>query len=1043
MTRDAIPEARGGDAVSRRTVLYGSGAVAAGFGLRLPGDTPTAGAPGGAGATRLEVHESANLCVSLSPDGATLAMDALNVIWTLPASGGAARRLTDDLQDATRPHWSPDGHTIVFQSYRHGTYDLWTVHADGSGLRRLTEGASYDREPRFSPDGRLIAFISDRGNAGRIWLLETSNGALRPLTEGDRTCSGPSWSHDGRRVFYAADGAIEAVDVSSGAVETLVQPPPGARLSSPSMSRSGRLAHVRTTGPTPRLVVSGQVVGEGEDVFDCPPVWLSESEFLYTADGGIRRRTWGAGTAEEVPFAATVTMTRPVYRRRPRDLKSRASRAVKGIADPVLSPDGRSIAFRALNALWLLPVGGRPRALADDGHFVSCPDWSPDGRTLVYSCDRAGTADLWTCDTVSGEHRRLTHLPGAQTAPRWSPDGARVAYQDEDGATWVLHVSEGTTNQVLPPLYQPGRPDWSPDGRYLVLAAVRPYSRLGSAGHNQILTVSLRDGSVRYQAVAPERSLSTRSGDGPLWTRDGRHLVFGMESLAWRVPVTADGEITGKPEQLTDEVTDSLSVSAGTGALLYLHNGVLRTLGPDDRQARTVSTHLRWRRRRPPVDRTVVRAGAVWDGRSGRLREDADVVIRDGVVEDVVRRGAVRAGTVIDASNLTVMPGLIDTHCHWYWRGAEWGDRQGRAWLAYGVTTSRSPGDPAYQMVETREALEAGVKVGPRLLGSGEGLEGTRASHRVMRPVTSPEQLDRELDRAFALEYDLVKSYMRLPVSYERHVVQRAHDRGVAVTSHYLYPAADTGLDGMEHTGGGNRLGYSRTLSAALGRTYADSVGLLAASGMWISTTTLFASELFLEDMALVDDERTRVLFPPWEYQRLREKAENADGPTYDLNHAWTVGDVDMLLRVHRAGGLVVAGTDAALDDIGIALHQNLRAMVKYGFTPYEALTTATGNAARALGLHQQIGALAPGYLADLVCVEGDPLTDVKSAAAVRRVMVGGRAWTVPELLEPFQRAGAVRDDVPVHRPGPRQAPSTEHYWHRPEWRQRGCCRPM
>ncbi|MEV6314507.1 amidohydrolase family protein [Streptomyces sp. NPDC051776] len=314
-----------------------------------------------------------------------------------------------------------------------------------------------------------------------------------------------------------------------------------------------------------------------------------------------------------------------------------------------------------------------------------------------------------------------------------------------------------------------------------------------------------------------------------------------------------------------------------------------------------------------------------------------------------------------------------------------------------------------------------------------------------MRPVFSRAQLDRDLERAFALEYDLLKSYIRLPVAYEREVVARAHAHGVPVTSHYLYPAVRTGLDGMEHTGGGNRLGYSRTLSYAAGRTFQDSVDLLAASGMWISTTTLFASELFLDDRSLIEDERTRVLFPEWEYRRLLKKAEDAAGPEGELNHAWTVGDVDMLLRVHRAGGLVVAGTDAALDDIGISIHQNLRVMVRYGFTPREALTTATGNAARALGLGDQLGAVAPGFLADLVCVEGDPLRDIGAAAAVRKVMVGGYLSTVPDLLAPFRKPAAAaaparhRNRVLASAPTARR--KGKHYWHAPEWSHHGCCR--
>ncbi|MER7664245.1 amidohydrolase family protein [Streptomyces sp. NPDC096193] len=1046
----------GSGLVSRRALLHRSGAVGLGtlwfageLGRVAHADEETAGHAAVDGFVRVATHESANLCAALSPDGRMLAIDALNAIWLLPAAGGAARRLTVDELDATQPHWAPDGKSLVFQSFREGTYDLWLIGVDGSGLRRLTSGDGYDQEPKFSPDGRFVAFASDRDNTGRIEIIDTATGARRALTRQDRNLSMPTWTADGRQVAYVAEqGAIETVDVATGTIRTLLTGPADAALYAPSVGPDGRLAYVRVTGARAELMLGDRALTKDEDVFPLAPVWLSSGELLYTADGRMYRRPLDGGGRTEVPFTATVEVRRVDHEgRRGPDLTGDRAQKVLGIADPALSPDGRKIAFRALNALWLLTTGTeRPVKIVADGYFNSSPDWAPDGRSLVHVSDRAGTANLWRYDIAKGTSERITDLPNAQLSPRWSPDGSRIAYQDESGATWVLTLADGSVTQVTPSLYQPGPPAWSPNGRTLALAAPAPYSRRSINGVNQILTVDMATYELRYQAVAPGRSVSTRSGDGPLWTPDGTHLVVGIESQAWKVPVDAAGRITGEPVRISGETADSLSVGMRCGTLLYLSLGRLRAVDLDGGTPRPVPTRLSWTRRPAPTGRTVVRTGAVWDGTSDTLRHGVDVVLSGSRIEKVVRRGSVRGERLVDASDLTVMPGLIDTHNHWHWRGPQWGDRQGRAWLAYGVTTSRTPADPSYQMVETREALAAGAKVGPRYFGSGEGFEGTRGRHRVMRPVLSPDQLDRDLQRALALRYDLLKSYIRLPLEYERDLVARAHAAGVPVTSHYLYPAARTGLDGMEHTGGGNRLGYSRTLSFAAGRTFQDSVDLLVASGMWISTTTLFASELFVEDRSLVEDERTRVLFPDWEYARLVQKAQDAASGSADarLNHAWTVGDCDMLLRVQRAGGLVVAGTDAALDDIGISIHQNLRILVKYGFTPREALLTATGNAARALGLGGRLGRVSPGHLADLVCVSGDPLTDIRAAAAVRQVLVGGHTHHVPELLEPFRASAATARSAPrnsVRAAAPSAHRNAEHYWHTAEWQHSGCCR--
>jgi hypothetical protein len=386
-----------------------------------------------------------------------------------------------------------------------------------------------------------------------------------------------------------------------------------------------------------------------------------------------------------------------------------------------------------------------------------------------------------------------------------------------------------------------------------------------------------------------------------------------------------------------------------------------------------------------------------------------------------------------------VLPGLIDAHIHWHLRGRHWGDRQGRAWLAYGVTTTRSPGDPAYQFTETREALESGERVGPRLFGTGEAVDGSRVYYNFMRPTRSLAQLALELERARELGYDLVKTYVRLPVSYQRRVIVAAHRAGLPLSSHYLYPAEVIGMDGMEHTGATNRLGYSHTVSR-LGRAYDDAVDLFVRSGMSITPTLFNSRAIYAEDRSLVEDPRTRALFPSWEYAQYVAKADEALTPANAAFAALLAANVDMVLRIHRGGGFVIAGTDAPLDNIAVSLHANLRAMVNHGFTPHEALTTATRNPARWLGLSGRLGEVRPGAFADLAFVEGNPLEDIRAAAAVRMVMVGGALHTVEELVAPFTEPAAATAPALATRAAPADHRHDERFWwHEPEWAHHHC----
>jgi hypothetical protein len=491
--------------------------------------------------------------------------------------------------------------------------------------------------------------------------------------------------------------------------------------------------------------------------------------------------------------------------------------------------------------------------------------------------------------------------------------------------------------------------------------------------------------------------------------------------------------LIGDPRQVTHEVTDSLAWQ-GSDSLVYLSKGRLRVQKITGGDARTIRLDFNWRRPRSP-ERTIIHAGAMWDGTATDLRRDVDIVVEGGRIADV--RPHRDAPGIVDARGLTAMPGLVDIHNHWHLRGRQWGDRQGRLWLSYGITTTRSPGDPVYQMLETREALESGNRVGPRYLGTGEAIDGSRVYYNFMRPTLSLDQLNLELSRAVELEYDMIKTYVRLPVEYQQAVVRAAHGAGIPLSSHYLYPAANIGMDAMEHTGATNRLGYSHTVSR-IGRAYQDVVTLFTRSGMSVTPTLFTSKALYADDKSLVTDQRTKTLYPQWEYDLLVAAANAAGLPENAYQRQILAGNVDQLLRVHRAGGFVVSGTDSPLDNIAISLHQNLRAMVAFGFTPHEALTTATHNPARWLGLEGRVGALKPGAYADLSLVSGNPLADIKAAAAVQRVMMGGVLRSVNDLTGPFQTARAasvVNEVLPA-----KASAEKRHWWHQPEWSEHICC---
>ena len=145
------------------------------------------------------------------------------------------------------------------------------------------------------------------------------------------------------------------------------------------------------------------------------------------------------------------------------------------------------------------------------------------------------------------------------------------------------------------------------------------------------------------------------------------------------------------------------------------------------------------------------------------------------------------------------MPGLTEFHSHLQ---KDYGAAQGRAWLAFGVTTVRSPGNTPYEAVEDREANEAGVRPGPRVYGTGYLMEWNRVYYKMGIAISNVSQFEMELQRAKVLEHDLIKSYVRLPDLQQKRMVEFAHSIGVPVATHEIFPASLVGVDNTEHTGG-------------------------------------------------------------------------------------------------------------------------------------------------------------------------------------------------------------------------------------------------
>ncbi len=239
-----------------------------------------------------------------------------------------------------------------------------------------------------------------------------------------------------------------------------------------------------------------------------------------------------------------------------------------------------------------------------------------------------------------------------------------------------------------------------------------------------------------------------------------------------------------------------------------------------------------------------------------------------------------------------------------------------------------------------------------------------------------------------------MKSYVKLPEPLRKRVVEEAHQRGIAVSSHELYPAALFGSDSVEHFTGTAGRGYATKVSL-LGHAYQDVIEILSKSGMTITPTTSlggFYPGILESDPQAYDDPRWRIQ-PAW----VRNDTARRGGTI-------SQGQLQTLAAMERAEVRITTGTDAPLVPYGLSLQNELYLLVKSGLTPFQALQTATVTTAALLNATSDLGTIEPGKLADMVVLDGDPLANILNARKVHSVIKNGRLIELKELLNPANR---------------------------------------
>ena len=402
----------------------------------------------------------------------------------------------------------------------------------------------------------------------------------------------------------------------------------------------------------------------------------------------------------------------------------------------------------------------------------------------------------------------------------------------------------------------------------------------------------------------------------------------------------------------------------------------------------------------------VIKSRSLLDVRTGKMQTNYAVLVEGeriqavGPAAEIEKLASQHAGAkTLDLGNLTLLPGLIDCHTHILGNledhnlatalmtssplAALWGLKNAQEWLRQGFTTIREAGeeDPAYGQLAVRDAVNRGLFPGPRIFAAGlfVSITGGHGDANFLAPdfkypeqinvVDTPGGVARTVHHDVKYQADWIKlmvtggvsdpmsdfNNVELTEEQIRTAVEEAHRFSRGVMAHAegtegIKVATRAGVDSIEH---GNLLDE-------------EGAKLMAERGTFL-VTTIYTFEYGIE----------------------LGTSRGALPITIEKARRIVAGHKTAMALAKKYGVKVAFGTDSDTT----VLQKEFTALVKLGYTPLEALQTATIRAAELLRQKENLGAIEPGKFADLVAVEGDPTADVEALNRVRFVMKGGSVF--------------------------------------------------
>jgi len=430
-----------------------------------------------------------------------------------------------------------------------------------------------------------------------------------------------------------------------------------------------------------------------------------------------------------------------------------------------------------------------------------------------------------------------------------------------------------------------------------------------------------------------------------------------------------------------------------------------------------------------PDDSLVFNNVNVVDVRTGTIQPDQTVIVDKDKIAFVGPSKSAKSSrhaATVNCHGMFLIPGLWDMHVHLMF--GDWfpGSRDINLplFVVNGVTGVRDMGSELDILQNWRNEIEARRQIGPRILTSGPMLDGPRPRFPSSIAITTPEDGRRAVDDLQRRGADFIKLQSLIPRDAVFAIAEEARKRQIPFVGHVpdavrASEMSNAGQKSFEHLIGilegssakeeeflkGNKTvtqllaGYDPARMPAL-------AALLAKNQTWQCPTLVWErGGNLLDQTNFATDTRAKYAPNSWKsgaWKRFTEEIRQGYATdTLDARKKFLQTELDVVQQLHKAGVPFLAGTDTPPGVYvfpGFSLHEELQRFVDAGFTPLEALQTATLNPARFFGMESQLGTIEAGKLADLVLLSANPLENIANTKKIISVVANGQYFDRAQL---------------------------------------------